>query len=120
MSEKNLIAMRRAFGKKMKLVTSDDLSAGGMFLVANKKAYYWQGFSSNAGRKSLAQYKVVWEGVLWAKKMGARRFDFEGIYDERFPLPTWRGLSHFKKSFGGSEVVYPGCFSKWMLWWDGA
>ena|SRR3989344_1484434 len=114
MSEKNLIVMRRAFGKKMLLIATEDLSAGGIFLVANKKGYYWHGFSNAKGRKGLAQYKVVWEGILWAKKMGAKAFDFEGIYDPRFPLENWKGLTKFKNKFGGEEVDYPGAYVKWL------
>jgi lipid II:glycine glycyltransferase (peptidoglycan interpeptide bridge formation enzyme) len=114
MSEKNLIVMRRAFGKKMLLIATEDLSAGGIFLVANKKGYYWHGFSNAKGRRGLAQYKVVWEGILWAKHMGAKRFDFEGIYDPRFPLENWKGLTKFKKKFSGEEIDYPGAYVKWL------
>ncbi len=75
-------------------------------------AYYWQAFTGTFGRKNQTQYKIVWEGVLWAKKKGVKVFDFEGIYDERFPNKSWRGFTHFKKSFGGYEVEYPGAFVK--------
>jgi len=50
-----------------------------------------------------------------AKKMGCKIFDFEGIYDDRFPLKSWLGFSRFKKSFGGLEVEYPGAYSKFLL-----
>jgi lipid II:glycine glycyltransferase (peptidoglycan interpeptide bridge formation enzyme) len=75
-------------------------------------AYYWQGFTSNEGRTSLSQYSLVYQGILWAKKIGCKVFDFEGIYDERFPNRTWLGFTHFKKSFGGKEVSFPGCYTK--------
>jgi lipid II:glycine glycyltransferase (peptidoglycan interpeptide bridge formation enzyme) len=55
---------------------------------------------------------LVWEAIKRAKKMGCRTFDFEGIDDPRFPIRAWRGFSHFKKSFGGKEIDYPGCFKK--------
>lgn len=89
-----------------------DGSSGAIFLLADGIAYYWQAFANKEGRKKLYQYKVVWEGILWAKKKGARIFDFEGIYDERFPNKTWLGFTHFKKSFGGYEVEYSGAFVK--------
>ena len=114
MSERNMKSMKAAFGKKMQLIATTDLSAGGIFLTANKRACYWMGFSNREGRKTQAQYKVVWEGILWAKKMGGTIFDFDGIYDERMPIETWKGLTHFKKSFGGEEVYYPGAYSKWI------
>ena len=105
--------MKKAFGKNMKLLTHQD--SGGIFLVAGKKGYYWQGFTGDKGRKNLVQYKIVWEGILWAKKLGAKRFDFEGIYDDRFPQKSWAGFSAFKKKFGGEVITYPGAYSKWSL-----
>lgn len=52
---------------------------------------------------------------MWAKKRGCKIFDFEGIYDERFPNKSWLGFTHFKKSFGGYEVSYPGTYTKTRL-----
>ena len=97
------------------LPRQSEAGAGAIFLIGNKIAYYWQAFTSKAGRKSLAQYKIVWEGILWAKAHGAKIFDFEGIYDERFPNKRWLGFTHFKKSFGGEEVEYPGAFVKYNI-----
>jgi hypothetical protein len=86
--------------------------AGAVFLLADKTVYYWKAFTNEEGRKSLAQYRIVWQGILWARSRGAKIFDFEGIYDDRFPDKSWIGFTHFKKSFGGYEVEYPGCFVK--------
>jgi lipid II:glycine glycyltransferase (peptidoglycan interpeptide bridge formation enzyme) len=77
--------------------------------------YYWYGFTNSEGRTSLSQYSLLYQGILWAKKQGCKVFDFEGIYDERFPIKSWLGFTHFKKSFGGQEVLYPGCFTKTRL-----
>ena len=97
------------------LPRQSEAEAGAIFLIGNKIAYYWQAFTSKAGRKSLAQYKIVWEGILWAKAHGAKIFDFEGIYDERFPNKRWLGFTHFKKSFGGEEIEHPGAYTKLSL-----
>ena len=78
-------------------------------------AYYWYGFTNKEGRTSLSQYALLYQGILWGKKMGCRIFDFEGIYDDRFPNKTWLGFTHFKKSFGGKEIFYPGCYTKLRL-----
>ena len=94
---------------------ADDNSSGAIFLIGDKTAYYWQAFTNKEGRRALTQYKIVWEGILWAKAHGAKIFDFEGIYDERFPNKRWKGFSHFKKSFGGYEINYPGAFVKTSL-----
>lgn len=86
--------------------------AGAIFLHAKNTTYYWQAFTNKIGRIGLYQYKLVWTAINWAKEKGAKIFDFEGIYDERFPNRRWKGFTHFKKSFGGYEVEYPGAFSK--------
>lgn len=111
----HLEALKKTFTNKALFLITKDNSAGAIFLVGNKIAYYWQAFSSKEGRKSLAQYKIIWEGILKSKAAGAKILDFEGIYDERFPNKSWKGFSHFKKSFGGHEVEYPGAFSKIYL-----
>lgn len=102
--------LKKAFGKNCLLLGTPNSSA--IFLKAGNVAYYWKAKTNKQGRKSLVQYKIVWEGIVWAKKMKAKVFDFEGIYDERFPNKKWQGFTHFKKSFGGHEVSYPGSFTK--------
>jgi lipid II:glycine glycyltransferase (peptidoglycan interpeptide bridge formation enzyme) len=39
----------------------------------------------------------------------------EGIFDERFPIPAWRGFTKFKKGFGGKITKYPGAYQKIIL-----
>lgn len=79
---------------------------------SNYITYYWYGFTNKEGRTSLSQYSLLYYGLLWAKKQGYKVFDFEGIYDPRFPNKSWLGFTHFKRSFGGNEVLYPGCYVK--------
>lgn len=111
-SVNELEVLKQAFGKNCLILVTQDFSAAAIFLRADNTVYYWKAFTSPQGRKEFAQYKLVWEGILWAKKKKAKIFDFEGIYDERFPLKNWKGFSHFKKSFGGKEVEYPGAYIK--------
>lgn len=80
--------------------------------VSNYIIYYWQGFTNHEGRTSLSQYSLLYQGILWGKKMGCKVYDCEGIYDDRFPNKSWLGFTHFKKQFGGIEVFYPGCYTK--------
>lgn len=113
----HLKALKKSFKKNCLFLTAGlprrgEAKAGAIFLVGDKIGYYWQAFSNKEARRLQAQYKIVWEGILWARKRGAKIFDFEGIYDERFPDKSWLGFTHFKKSFGGYEVLYPGCFIK--------
>ncbi len=107
--------LKKTFANKALFLIAKDNSAGAIFLTGDKIAYYWQAFSNKEGRKSLAQYKIIWEGIIKLKTAGVKILDFEGIYDDRFPNEKWKGFSHFKKSFGGCEVEYPGTFSKIYL-----
>ena len=93
----------------------DAILAGTIILLTKDTAYYYYAFTSKEGRKMMAQYLLVWEVIKIAKKQGCKIFDFEGIYDPRFPIKNWQGFSYFKKSFGGKEVEYPGCFVKKRL-----
>jgi lipid II:glycine glycyltransferase (peptidoglycan interpeptide bridge formation enzyme) len=128
-SFKNILALKNSFGQNAIFLTAalttpappvSDLPvnrkqaiiAGAIILIADKTAYYYYAFTSQKGRKFLAQYRLVWEAINRTKKLGCKVFDFEGIYDPRFPIKSWLGFSHFKKSFGGKEVNYPGCFKK--------
>ncbi len=88
--------------------------AGTVILLSEEVAYYFFAWTNKTGREVGAQYKLVWKGILLAKKAGLRWWDFEGIDDGRFPKKSWRGFSLFKKKFGGEEVAYPGCYVKWF------
>lgn len=110
----HLEVLKKSFGSNcvMYLSNSSQVHAGAIFLLGDKISYYWQAFTNKEGREALAQYNIVWQGILWAKRRGAKVFDFEGIYDPRFPNKSWLGFTHFKKSFGGIEVEYPGALIK--------
>lgn len=84
-----------------------NIIAGVLILIDDKTAYYYYAFTSRLGRRLFSQYLLVWEAIKMAKKQGCEIFDFEGIYDERFPNKRWLGFTHFKKSFGGREIEYP-------------
>lgn len=123
-SLKSLQTLKKAFGKKAIFLTvahSNTLVyrtraiAGVAILTANRTAYYYYAFTSKEGRKNFAQYLLVWEAIKLTKKQRCKVFDFEGIYDERFPIKTWKGFSHFKKSFGGKEIEFPGSFTKYYF-----
>lgn len=109
----HLKALKKSFKEDCLFLTIEN--SGAIFLKGDKIAYYWQAFTDKEGRKNLYQYKIVWEGILWAKKRGAKLFDFEGIYDKRFPNKSWAGFTHFKKSFGGKNKKYEGTYTKWQI-----
>ncbi len=113
----NLEAIHQSFGEKSLFLLYKEGRAysGAIFLRTKTTGYYWQAFTNQKARKKLVQYQIVWQGIEWAKKEGCKYFDFEGIYDSRFPNHSWLGFTHFKKSFGGKEKHYPGAFSFWSI-----
>jgi len=120
-----LIDLKKSFPHNHSLfLTSHNITGsiigGALFTISshgrsNYISYYWYGFTNSEGRTSLSQYSLLYQGILWAKKQGCKVFDFEGVFDPRFPNKSWLGFSHFKRSFGGYEVEYPGCFTKLQL-----
>lgn len=82
--------------------------AGILLLFHDKVAYYWFASSLPIGKKLFAPTLLVWEAIKLSKKRGCKIFDFEGIYDDRFPKASksWRGFTKFKEGFGGKKVVY--------------
>jgi len=116
-----LLALRQAFQQDPPLFLAShndnaEIIGGAIFTRSSENfSYYWQAFSNKEARASLSQYVLVWKGILWAKRNRCKIFDFEGIYDSRFPNKSWAGFTHFKRSFGGYEATYPGAFVKTRL-----
>lgn len=75
---------------------------------------YVQTGITKLGYELLANYLLVWEGLKISQNLGYRKFDFEGIFDSRFPKERkkWIGFSEFKKRFHGTEINYPPPFIK--------
>jgi len=116
--KKEIKEIFKAFGEHAELLFAyhNKMLVGAILLIhSNEVSYYMYAASTNEGKKLFAPTYLVWKGVQQSKWRGSKIFDFEGIYDDRFPLPTWKGFSKFKKSWGGEEVLYPGCFIKWRL-----
>lgn len=82
--------------------------SGILMLYTHATAYYWFASSLPEGKKLFAPTLLVWHALKRAKKLGCKTFDFEGIYDERFPkaAESWKGFTKFKEGFGGEKVVY--------------
>ena len=115
MGTKDIEEIHKAFGKDARLLLAyekDELLAGVLSIHAEKIAYYMYAATTERGRTLFAPTLLTWEQIKLAKKNKCKVFDFEGIFDERFPLKDWKGFSRFKKGFGGKEVEYPGAFSR--------
>jgi lipid II:glycine glycyltransferase (peptidoglycan interpeptide bridge formation enzyme) len=103
--------LKESFKKKcfFVLVLKDKTLVSQVFILCSKNmAFDWFGASSPQGRKLFAKSLVIWEAIKESKKRGLKIFDFEGIYDERYPWLNrgWRGFSRFKKGFGGEEIEF--------------
>jgi len=109
--------LRKSFKGKVRLVVSrvgDEYHSGLMVIYSKDTANYYMTWTSEAGRKSGAHYKLVWGEMLMAKKAGMKLFDFEGIFDPRWPQKRWKGFTEFKRRFGGKLVRFPGGFFRWL------
>jgi lipid II:glycine glycyltransferase (peptidoglycan interpeptide bridge formation enzyme) len=116
--KKEIIELYSAFGKNAHLVlglNDKEVVSGILMITTNDIAYYMYAASNDRGKELFAPTLTVWESIKLAKKLGCKIYDFEGIYDERFPLKSWKGFTRFKKSFGGREVEYPGAFTKYRF-----
>lgn len=82
--------------------------AGILLLFYNRIAYYWFASALKRGKQLFAPTLLVWEALKLAKKRGCTVFDFEGIYDSRFPkaAESWKGFTRFKEGFGGKKVTF--------------
>ncbi len=114
-TDREVLPLCQAFGQKAKILIahSDNSIAGILLLFHGKTVYYWQAAATNEGKKMLAPTLLLWEAIKIAKKEEYEQFDFEGVYDERFPKnKSWLGFTHFKQGFGGKEVIYPAPITK--------
>lgn len=85
-----------------------------MLLYTADACFYYQTWTSEAGRRGSHHVVLTWETMRRAKQMKKKYFNFEGIQDRRFPIARWDGFTEFKRRFGGDELAYPGSFLKWF------
>jgi len=110
-------SMAKSFGSDMWVMVvrnRDEIVAGEVILVSDKKAYYYHAWTTRQGREMGAQTKLVWEGMIRARNAGLVTWDFEGINDGRRPRKSWAGFSRFKESFGGKRIIYPSSYRQWF------
>ena len=102
----------KAFSDKAYLLWVKNL--GGLIVTTYKGVvYYAHNGASKQGKKEFLPTILAWEAIKLGRKLGCKKFDFEGVVDERFKVTRkWLGFSRFKKSFGGDTIEYMGSFSK--------
>ena len=78
------------------------LVSGALILYYNDQAIYHHGASIVS--KVPVSTIVQWEAIKEAKKRGIKVYNFWGIAPLDNPKHPWRGLTLFKKGFGGREI----------------
>lgn len=107
----NFDAITDSFGKNAFTVTIND-SCGCLVLIYDKVAYYYYGAALPEAKRQNLPYLYVWEAMKEAKRRGAKIWDWEGVYDPRYPNKGWVGFSQFKRTFGGEDIWFPGTFGR--------
>jgi len=77
------------------------LIAACLILTSSNVAFYWHNTSTDLGKKLFAPTLCIWEAIRESKKRKLKIFDFEGLWDERYPKlnKNWKGFSRFKEGF---------------------
>jgi len=107
-------ALVESFVKKCFCVTIGD-KAGCLVIIHQQVAEYYYASATKTGKAENLPYLVAWEAMREAKKRGAQLWDWNGLYDERWPEKRYLGFSFFKKRFGGVEYELAGGFLGWRL-----
>lgn len=88
-----------------------NILATALVIFFGDRATYFFGASSNAQRNKMAPYKLHWEIIQYAKKMGYRFYDFWGVSpQDANDSHGWLGITKFKQKFGGSRKTFIGAY----------
>lgn len=80
------------------------LLSAAIVLFYGDQAIYHHGASIVS--KVPASYLVQWQAIKEAKKRGMKVYNFWGISSDNATHHPWRGITLFKKGFGGREVRF--------------
>jgi len=81
--------------------------AANIFLYFGNSAIYLYAGSRHGYGKYNAPSFLLWNAIIDAKNRGFRTFDLWGISHSK---KKWRGITAFKKGFGGNEINYLGAW----------
>lgn len=95
----------------------DNLVATATFFISDTDCSYNLNGSTPVGRRLMAPTLAIWTAIEQAQRLGLDIFDFDGVYDERFPRQKFIGFSRFKAGFGGKEVYFEPMYRRnWYGW----
>jgi len=80
-----------------------DLAAAIIIYFGNQAIYH---HGASIPSKAPASYLLQWEAIREAKKRGMLVYNFYGVAPENKLNHPWRGITLFKKGFGGREINY--------------
>ncbi len=71
---------------------------------------YVHGASSYEHRSLMAPHFLHWKLIKDAQQSGLTSYDWWGVSPKQESNHPWVGVSRFKRSFPGEEIVYPGTY----------
>lgn len=82
-----------------------------LFFIFHDTLYYPYGASSNEHRNVMHSNLAMWEGILFGKKLGLKKFDMWGaLGEEPDKNDPWFGFHDFKRKFGPEHVEFIGSY----------
>lgn len=92
----------------------------------NDVLYYPYGASSSQNREVMASNLMMWEAILFGKKLGCHTFDLWGSLGPKAdPKDPWFGFHRFKSGYTDQLYRYAGTFDlvlnqRWYKWYKTA
>lgn len=83
---------------------TSQILAASLVIFSSSCGFYHQGASVHS--QYPAAYLLQWESIREAKRRGCNFYSFHGVYDAGRTPQAWKGLSLFKRGFGGFDVNY--------------
>ncbi len=122
--EKEFKALNKS--KEVLILTSylsnGDLDASAIIVYFGNTAVYRHGASYGKNKKIPTSYLLQWEAIKEAKRRGVRWYNFWGIAPDGAPKShPFKGITHFKKGFGGFGTHMMHCQDlplSWKYWFN--
>ncbi|MFH1537257.1 MAG: peptidoglycan bridge formation glycyltransferase FemA/FemB family protein [Patescibacteria group bacterium] len=95
-----------------------EIIAANLMIAFSDTMTYLHGGTSHEHRNVMAPYLLQWQAMMDAKNAGLTKYDFFGISDS---IPSWQGITRFKRGFGGKEIEYSGTYEVPLnnIWYKG-
>ena len=103
-------------------LSNNELDASAIVIYFGNTAVYRHGASYTKDKKIPTSYLLQWEAIKEAKRRGMKWYNFWGIAPEDAPQNhPFKGITHFKKGFGGFEIEMMPCqdlIVSWRYWFN--